>query len=99
MVSMGIDHSNPYVHSTTVLCDDTFDACTMYDLRMRTYISKRGMAENRARSTWPIKKKTTHESDNQSASPPSGDGGPCDSGEHARPRVYRRQGERQISLR
>ena len=21
MVSMGIDHSNPYIHSTTVLCD------------------------------------------------------------------------------
>ena len=22
MVSMGIDHSNPYIHSTTVLCDN-----------------------------------------------------------------------------
>ena len=35
---MGIDHSNPYIHSTTVLCDNTIRChlCHAKDIIMHT---------------------------------------------------------------
>ena len=35
--SMGIDHSNPYIHSTTVLCDTCVIRCCFVQLQKATY--------------------------------------------------------------